>query len=250
MRADRRSAPLEGRVSPMTIPETTHPLDVYDAAVLAGGLPRLVDTALVAMVESGRIRVEPSGEFRADATSSAHPVEAALLNAVGTRGHRSVDTIRWQVLHDARLDQQFQHLTADGLVRRALPSRLVGKTHTHTTAAGRRALQAFGERPSTGGGAVEVALHGRAAMPDQRLRAEIFQPRETVPVPRTPRRDYRRANHADAGGALHRAGGIGAAGGVGMLGYSQGFAGDGTIGGYAGPGADGGGGGGGGGDGG
>ena len=67
----------------MTIPGTTHRPDVYDMAVLAGGLPRLVDTVLVAMVESGRVHVEPSGEFHADAASSPHPVEAAMLDAVG-----------------------------------------------------------------------------------------------------------------------------------------------------------------------
>jgi hypothetical protein len=176
----------------MTIPEHAHPLDVYDMAVLAGGLPRLVDTALVAMVESGRVHVEPSGEFRADATSSSsHPVEAALLNAVGTRGHRSVDTVRWQVLHDRRLDQEFRHLTSDGLVRRALPSRLVGKTHAHTTAAGRRALRRFAERPpADGGSAVRVALHGRDAMPD-RLRAEIFDRAPLALPPRSARRPSR-----------------------------------------------------------
>jgi hypothetical protein len=184
----------------MAIPEQTHPLDVYDMAVLAGGLPRLVDTALVAMVESGRVHVEPSGEFRADETSSAHPVEAALLDAVGTRGHRSVDTIRWQVLHDRRLDQEFRHLTSDGLVRRALPSRLVGKTHAHTTAAGRRALRQFAERPpADGGSAVLVALHGRDAMPG-RLHHEIF---DRAPVTLPPRSERRPSKVVDPGELAH-----------------------------------------------
>lgn len=184
----------------MTIPEHTQPLDVYDMAVLAGGLPRLVDTALVAMVECGRVHVEPSGEFRADATSSPHPVEAALLDAVGTRGHRSVDTIRWQVLHDRRLDQEFQHLTRDGLVRRAIPALLVGKTRAHTTAAGRRALQQFAERPpADGGNAVRVALHGRDAMPDRRLHAEIFDPRPVVLAPRSARRPSREVDPTQFG---------------------------------------------------
>ncbi|MBJ7453351.1 MAG: TIGR04222 domain-containing membrane protein, partial [Blastococcus sp.] len=155
----------------MTTPATTNRLDVYDMAVLAGGLPRLVDTVLVAMVESGRVRVGPSGEFRAEPTaSSPHPVEAALLDAVGSRGHRTVETIHWQLLHDRRLDSEFRHLTSDGLVRRAYPAALLGKTHAHTTAAGRRALQQFAERPpADGGSAVQVALHGRDAMPDRRL---------------------------------------------------------------------------------
>jgi hypothetical protein len=190
---------MEGRAI-MAIPEQAHPLDVYDMAVLAGGLPRLVDTALVAMVESGRVRVEPAGEFRADAEPSSHPVEAALLDAVGTRGHRSVDTIRWQVLHDRRLDREFRHLTSDGLVRRAIPALLVGKTRAHTTAAGRRALQQFAERPpAAGGNAVQVALHGRDAMPDQRLRQEIFAPRAVVEAPRSARRSSREVAPTELG---------------------------------------------------
>lgn len=191
----------------MTIPGSTRSLDVYDMAVLAGGLPRLVDTALVAMVESGRVHVEPSGEFRADATSSAHPVEAALLDAVGTRGHRSVDTIRWQVLHDRRLDQEFQHLTSDGLVRRALPSRLVGKTHAHTTGAGRHALRQFAERPPADGGtAVRVALHGRDAMPG-RLHHEIFDRAPVTLPPRSARRPSQAVDPGELGQAASRPGG-------------------------------------------
>ncbi len=178
----------------MTIPETTHRLDVYDMAILAGGLPRLVDTALVALVESGRVRVEPSGQFRALTWSSPHPVEAAVLDAVGTRGHRLAETIRWQVLRNRRLDQEFQHLTSDGLVRRTLLSRLVGRTHAHTTAAGRRALRQFGERPPVGGSAVDVALGGRAAMSDARLRDEIF---ERPPVVLPPRRDRQPSRTVD-----------------------------------------------------
>ena len=60
-----------------------------------------------------------------------------MLDAVGTRGCRSVDGIGSRFLHDRRLDEEFPHLSSDGLVRRAFPSRLVGKTHAHTTAAGR-----------------------------------------------------------------------------------------------------------------
>jgi len=36
-------------------------LDVYDIACLAGGAERVVDTALVALVESGRVRVHAPG---------------------------------------------------------------------------------------------------------------------------------------------------------------------------------------------
>jgi hypothetical protein len=191
----------------MAIPDHAHPLDVYDMAVLAGGLPRLVDTVLVAMVEAGRVRVEPSGEFHADATSSPHPVEAALLDAVGTRGYRSVDGIGSRFLHDRRLDQEFRHLTSDGLVRRAYPARLVGKTHAHTTAAGRRALQRFAERPpADGGNAVQVALHGRDAMPDHRLHDDVFAPRSVVVPPRSARRPSHEVHAGELGQPPYRPG--------------------------------------------
>ena len=191
----------------MTIPEHAHPLDVYDMAVLAGGLPRLVDTALVAMVESGRVRVDAAGEFHADATSSAHPVEAAMLDAIGTRGYRSVDGIGSRFLHDRRLDHEFRHLTSDGLVRRAYPARLVGKTHAHTTAAGRRALEQFAERPpADGGNAALVALHGRDAMPDRRLHDEIFGPRAVVLAPRSARRPSHDVDPGELGHPTHREG--------------------------------------------
>lgn len=199
-----RSHTMEGREI-MTIPESTRPLDVYDMAVLAGGLPRLVDTALVAMVESGRIRVEASGEFRAGATSSDHPVEAAMLDAVGTRGYRSVEGICSRFLHDRRLDREFRHLTGDGLVRRAVPSRLVGKTHARTTAVGRRVLQQFAERPpSDGGNAALVALHGRAAIPDHRLRNEIFDRAPVALPPRSARRASRVIDASELARTAHQ----------------------------------------------
>jgi hypothetical protein len=190
----------------MTIPGAPHPLDVYDMAVLAGGLPRLVDTAIVAMVESGRVRVEPSGEFHADTSSSPHPVEAALLDAVGTRGYRSVEGICRRFLHDRRLDSEFRHLTGDGLVRRAYPARLVGKTRAHTTAAGRRALQEFADHaPADGGSAVQVALHGREAMPD-RLRHQIFDRDPVFLPPRSARRPSHEIDPSELAQAAHRPG--------------------------------------------
>lgn len=189
----------------MTIPETTHPLDLYDIAVLAGGLPRLVDTVLVAMVESGRVQILPSGEFHAEATSSPHPVEAAMLDAVGTRGYRSVEGIGARFLHDQRLDDEFRHLTRDGLVRRALPALLVGKTRAHATAAGRRVLQQFAERPAAeGSNAALVALHGRDAMPDPRLRAAIFTHRPVVLPPRRERQPSRTVDPSRLGEAPYQ----------------------------------------------
>ncbi|MGY1753135.1 TIGR04222 domain-containing membrane protein [Blastococcus sp. SYSU D01042] len=200
----------------MTIPESTRALDVYDVAVLAGGFPRLVDTALVALVESGRIRIEPSGEFHAAVPTSPHPVEAAVLDAVGSRGYRSAESVCWRLERDQRLDQEFQHLTADGLLRHGLPFGLGRRTHPHPTAAGRRALQEFAERPpADAGSAVPVALHGRGAMPDARLRDEIFEPRPVVLAPRSARRPSREMHPGDLGRRAYLGGGAAAAMGFG-----------------------------------
>ena len=54
-------------------------LDLYDIAYLAGGPERVVDTALVALVESGRVRVHAPGELAAAVPDRRHPVEAACL---------------------------------------------------------------------------------------------------------------------------------------------------------------------------
>lgn len=175
----------------MTIPENTRTHDLYDTAVLAGGPSRLVDTVIVALRESGRLRIDPSGEFRAEASSSAHPVEAAALDAVGTRGHRSVHSIRYRLVRDPRVTEVCRGLLGDRLIRRTFPSRLVpGKKEAYTlTAAGRRALrQLRGAPPDAEGNAAVVAAHGRGAMPDHRLRDEIFDRPPTVLPPRSARR--------------------------------------------------------------
>jgi hypothetical protein len=221
----------EGRAV-MAIPESTRTLDAYDAAVLAGGFPRLVDTVVVALVESGAIHVDPSGEFRAQVESSRHPVEDAVLDAVGTRGYRSVESISWRLEHDERLAQEFRHLVTDGLLRHALvPSRLTRTAHPHPTAAGRRALAEFAERArATPGNAVRVAVHGRDAMPDPRLRDEIFSARSTVLPPRSERRPSREVDPGSLGRAAHAAPGLSAAGSWALFGGAHGYVGDDTLG--------------------
>ncbi|MBN1091527.1 TIGR04222 domain-containing membrane protein [Blastococcus sp. TML/M2B] len=185
----------------MALPGDGQPLDVYDAAVLAGGVPRLVDTALVALVEAGHVRVEPSGEFRAEATSSGHPVEAAVLDAVAGRGHSSVDQIHGRLVREQKLAPELQRLTAAGLVRRATLSRLVRHTSAYTpTAAGRRALRSFAEHTQdAGSNAAQVALHGRETMPDRRLHDEIFVRAAAVPVPRRDRQNSRAVDPGSLG---------------------------------------------------
>jgi hypothetical protein len=152
-------------------------LDLYDIAYLAGGPQRAVDTALVALVESGRLRVHAPGELAAVEPNRRHPVEAAVLDAVGTRGHPSVDTIRWRLTGDERLTGLGPSLAADGLLRRRT---LRGRGAWCPTRAGREVLRRLEAQPPVdpaldGGSALQVALRGRAAMTDADLRAAIFE---------------------------------------------------------------------------
>jgi hypothetical protein len=161
----------------MTATGMTPDLDLYDIAFLAGGVHRVVDTALVALVESGRVRVHGPGELAAVQLERRHPVEAAVLDAVGPRGHRSVDTIRWRLADDERLTGLGRSLSTAGLMRRRM---LRGRGTWSPTRAGRQELLRLTEQPPVyraldGGSALQVALRGREAMSDADLRAAIFE---------------------------------------------------------------------------
>ena len=113
---------------------------------------RVVDTALVALVESGRVRVHAPGELAAVDPDRRHPVEAAVLDAVGTLGHRSVDTIRWRLMRRRAARRPRPSLAADDLLRRRM---LKGRGNVDPTRAGREALRRLAaqppvDRPSTG----------------------------------------------------------------------------------------------------
>jgi hypothetical protein len=177
-------------------------LDVYDIACLAGGPARVVDTALVALVQSGRVRVYSPGQFAAVGLARRHPVEAAVLDAIGTGGHRSVDTILWRLVDDERLLDVEDRLREEGLLRRghwlgrhAPDRRLLVRTPT-----GRQALRRLRTDPpvdpaTDGGDAVSVALGGRAAVSDRELCAAVFDgPRKFRPL----HRGTRSRNRAEA----------------------------------------------------
>jgi hypothetical protein len=146
-------------------------LDVYDIAFLAGGAERVVDTALVALVESGRLRVHAPGELAVVEPARAHPVEAAVMDAVGTRGHCSIDMIRSRLAEDARIGDLGRSLCSVGLLRRRLRfgHRAPDDGDWSLTASGREALDRRAERSFVGaldrGSALHVALYGRSAMP-------------------------------------------------------------------------------------
>jgi hypothetical protein len=208
-------------------------LDVYDLAFLAGGVPRVVDTALVALVESGRVRVHAPGELAVVEPGRSHPVEGAVMDAVGTRGHRSVDTVRWRMAGDERLAQLAASLAAAGLLRRRPFARTTSDGPAwSTTKAGRQALLHAREHPPAdrlldGGSALAVALDGRGAMPDPARRAEIFE-RPRPPLPRTSgtQRRTRAAELLDAEHAASRTH-LTAMGGAAAFGAIEGGGGDG-----------------------
>jgi hypothetical protein len=196
---------------------TTHDLDVYDVAYLAGGPDRVVDTAVVALVRGGRVRVHVPGHLATVDLSRRHPVEAAVLDAVGPRGHRSVDTIRWRSLQDERLLDVGRTLQRAGLLGRlgaVLPRRRGPGDGLAPTRAGRRVLQEYADRSLGDPEATRVALGGRSAMGDAKLRAAIFERPDTTPVIPRRRRPSRREVLENPELAAYWAGSHGVAGGI------------------------------------
>lgn len=80
-------------------------LDLCEIAFLAGGPDRVVETAIVALVESGRVRVASPGQLALVDPVRRHPVEGAVLDAVRTKGHRSVDLVVWRLAGVDRIDR-------------------------------------------------------------------------------------------------------------------------------------------------
>jgi hypothetical protein len=132
---------------------TTRP-DVYDVACLAGGPRRVVDTALVALLVTGRVRAVAPGELQVVEPRRRHPVEAAVLDAVGARGRRSARRLR----------------------RAGLLGRFLGPT-----AAGRQALDRA--RAADVGPVLHVALEGREQLSDPALRAAVLEPPRRPALP-------------------------------------------------------------------
>jgi hypothetical protein len=152
-------------------------------------------------------------------------VEAAVMDAVGTQGHRSIDPIRWRLAGDERLLAVARSLAAAGLVRRRRAfRRRPDRPGWAVTGRGRQVLLGARERPPVeraldGGSALAVALHGCEAMADAERRAAIFE-RPLPPVVHGGIRRRRRA--AEAGDPWHPDhhghGAIGGAAAVGFLG--------------------------------
>jgi hypothetical protein len=142
-------------------------LDLYDMAWLAGGRRRASQTAVAALVERGRVKVtDPTADLQAVGAGTTHPVEAAVLDALGAKGHRGIETVVFLVRKDPRLDAVEERLVGSGLVARR--GRLTSKLLPPRTRAGRQVLRALRRDPSRRPGsaaAAEVALHGLVRVP-------------------------------------------------------------------------------------
>jgi hypothetical protein len=185
---------------------------VYDIAFLAGGAARMVDTAVVALVRAGRVRIHAPGQLVTADLSRRHPVEAAVLDAVGPTGHRSVDTVRWRLHDDERLLEVGRRLRQAGLLGRvgaAIPVMRGDRRALAPTRAGRRTLHALREQPAgVDAELLRVALGGRAAMTDEKLRAGIFERPVTTLAPPSGRRSRHDIDHSDPHLAAYRTGGM------------------------------------------
>ncbi|MGY1635676.1 TIGR04222 domain-containing membrane protein [Geodermatophilus sp. SYSU D00742] len=191
-------------------------LDLYAIAWLAGGPRRVVETAVVALVDSGRVRAgRPTGELHVVAARPRHAVEAAVLDAVGDRGRRTVEGVYWRVRSDARLAGVGSRLEEAGLLARGAgdPSARRRAWEPTRTRAGRRALRAVRRDlpPHLVGGGTEallVALSGPGAMTDPDLRAVVFDPPRPA-LPPVPRRERAPVPFSDGRGGGYVAGGFG-----------------------------------------
>lgn len=161
-------------------------LDPLAAAWLAGGLPRAVDALLVSRLESRRIR-GVDGSFVDRGLARGDRFDSVLLDALGARGSRDVETVRWRVQRDRRMQALRETLAADGLLAARTGLGLADREDRPArTAAGRRLLRELRSAPPSGG-VWEVALHGRDALTDLSLRTALEPPPRPA-LPRAPRR--------------------------------------------------------------
>jgi hypothetical protein len=174
-------------------------LDVYEAAYLAGGPDRAVDTAVVALVETLRVRVQSTGELSVIEDRPRHEMEALVLRAIGPRGGRHVDMVRWHARRDERLAVFADRLRREGLLSGGGLAGRLGRfgQPLSLTVAGRRALRQLRAEPpvrgvSPGTSAPAVALGGPRQMADVKLRKALFEQEQPV-------RRFRRRGRLAAG---------------------------------------------------
>jgi hypothetical protein len=180
----------------------TRTLDVYELAYLAAGPRRAAEAAVVALIEAGVLRANrTTGELILLQRRPCSELEAAVLDAVGSRGHRLLGTVCWRLRADVRLTGIGERLKDEGLLARSVaPESLPRRWWSVVclTGAGRRSLrQRRRNLDSDASDALRVALSGPAAMSDRGLYVALFDP-----LPPAPARQLQRpalAAHTAAG---------------------------------------------------
>ena len=216
----------------MTAPQLTRPsLAPVAAAWLAGGLQRAVDALLVSRLEHRRIAVV-DGNVADRGLDRDDPLDGALLDALGARGSRDLETVRWRVSRDRRLERVCVDLVVEGLLGERSSW---GRSDRARTGSGRRLLRELKSDPPAGA-AWEVALHGRGGLTDLGLR-EALEPPARPPLPPQPRGSWRErrldvvAQNYTSGTTVAGFGGWGAFGGGDCGGFDDGGGGGGDGGG-------------------
>jgi hypothetical protein len=170
----------------MTAPQLSRTsLAPVAAAWLAGGLQRAVDALLVSRLELRRIAVV-DGNVVDRGLDRNDALDGAILDALGARGRRDLETVRWRVSRDRRVERLCADLVVEGLVADRAPWRRSDRPVR--TGAGRRLLRELKGEPPTGA-AWEVALHGRAGLTDRSLR-DALEPPPRPPLPPQSRRGW------------------------------------------------------------
>ncbi len=207
----------------------TRPLDVYELAYLAAGPRRAAEVAVIALIEAGVLRANrTTGELILLQRRPCSDLEAAVVDAVGSRGHRLLGAVCWRLRDDVRLTGIGQCLKEEGLlVRRAAPESLRRRWWTAVclSGAGRRVLrQQRRQLDAAPTDALRVALSGPAAMHDRGLYVVLFDPPHLTLARRLrwgtpaalPAGGYRHGDAAYlAGGAFSGGGGFDCGGGGG-----------------------------------
>jgi len=171
----------------MTAPQLTRPaVAPVAAAWLSGGLQRAVDAVLVDRLERRRIAVV-GGSVVDRGLDRSDPLDGALLDALGARGSRDLETVRWRVSRDRRMERVCVDLVVEGLLGdRSSWGRPDRRVRTGT---GRRVLRELRSQPPAGA-AWEVALRGRSGLTDRSLR-DALEPPVRPPLPPQAREAWR-----------------------------------------------------------
>ncbi|NGN69482.1 TIGR04222 domain-containing membrane protein, partial [Streptomyces sp. A7024] len=106
----RRTAPP---ATPGWLPETA-----LEAAFLAGGPRRVVDTAISTMHADGRLQLDHYGHLQVDRPVAHHPVEGAVLTACGPQWGADLEVVREGAMRSPAVQALGDGLAAQGILYR------------------------------------------------------------------------------------------------------------------------------------